>query len=224
VRSMLKKWFFGKDVCERWGINGPDLVETVLSGELQVYDPDTLLPLDIKDIEAGNGLAIAPKPAHGFTNNILHLAFKKTDIEQIECFWDQDQLKDVRSQLKNAVKQWFSSTPEAIDQEATRKKVLEEMGRKGGSRNKKNTVLMAGIRHILRSSPDLKYKPISSILRHIRNKYSSSNPLKIANGKLYFNDGKVETVFNGKSKPVSQNTFSKYTADIKKEYEQEPIK
>jgi len=102
--------------------------------------------------------------------------------------------------------------------------VYREIGRKGGSKSKKNTVLTEAIRKVLMTKPDLTHKPASSMWRHIKRTYNSLSPLKTAKGKLFFDDDHLVSECKGKIKSISQNTFDKYVADIKKESHNKPAK
>jgi hypothetical protein len=76
----------------------------------------------------------------------------------------------------------------------------------------------------LMTKPDLTHKPASSMWRHIKRTYNSLSPLKTAKGKLFFDDDHLVSECKGKIKSISQNTFDKYVADIKKESHNKPAK
>lgn len=111
-----------------------------------------------------------------------------------------------------------------IMEEYKRKEILSHIGRRGGSKSKKNLILIAALRYIFSIKPELKGRPVSSIKRYIKNNYPSSNPLKIAMGELSFVDDKIETYFKKNRKNVALNTFNRYVAEIKKEYKNKTTK
>ena len=93
------------------------------------------------------------------------------------------------------------------------------ISRKGGKHEKKNVVLIAAIHHAFKDRPDLKEKPASSTLRYLKRNTLTISKGKLK-GKLYVDDGKIETEFKGKTKPVARSTFDRYVSEIKKNIRQ----
>ena len=107
--------------------------------------------------------------------------------------------------------------PPNLNLETARTEALREIGRKGGSKAKKNKVLAQAIHYILKNKPELIKKSASDMWNHIERTYDSAKPLKTAKGKLYCDGDELISELDGKIRSISRHTFNNYVSEIKKQ-------
>jgi hypothetical protein len=157
---------------------------------------------------------------------IMKFLFKESEIRALdETLPKGIMLSKEIGELKNGLPEVSSDegfpVNTAMQKDAKKTKpqlTLSERGKKGGSRNKKNMALVQVIKAAFKNRPALYERSASALFRYVKHLDSVTTK----KGKLYLEDDKLMTEFNGKITSVSKDTFYRYVYKIKKELRTSP--
>ena len=158
-----------------------------------------------------------------FENNPSWLLYDpKVEIDTTSLFMEgsnNNEMKNYKDDtiaiIKETIKQYNVGNTKNV-------KTVQDIGGKGGSQPKRNSVLEEALILLFKKESKRLYNSTTLLWKYFKNNHGESEPLRVTTGSLFFRIGLEETLVTesnqgkAREKIVTFRTFGRYVSEIKK--------